>query len=225
MTIARVALALLLAAPLPALSSEAETPELSGIASVIDGDTIEIHATRIRLDGIDAPESAQLCRDGRDKVWRCGQRAAMALSERIDGRPVRCRQTGTDRYGRVVANCSVAGEGLNRWMVGQGWAVAYRHYSLAHVAAEDGARLAARGLWQGRFEMPWDWRAAQRGTLPAAAPLPLLLQLAGQTQSCNPRKTCSAIGSCEEAHWYLQNCGWGSKLDRDGDGVPCESIC
>ena len=74
--------------------------------------------------------------------------------------------------------------------------------------------------------MPWDWRAAQRqDSGPASPDLGWLMLLAGQGNSCNPRKTCTAIGSCEEAHWYLQNCSWGSKLDRDGDGVPCESMC
>ena len=55
------------------------------VASVIDGDTIEIHGTRIRLNGIDAPESGQLCQDARGTAWRCGQQAALALSDRTGG--------------------------------------------------------------------------------------------------------------------------------------------
>ncbi len=51
---------------------------VTGIASVIDGDTLEIHGQRIRLHGIDAPESRQLCFiDG--KPWQCGKDAANAL--------------------------------------------------------------------------------------------------------------------------------------------------
>lgn len=46
-----------------------------------------------------------------------------------------------------------------------------------------------------------------------------------QSWSCVPRKTCGRIGSCDEAYWYLANCTWGSRLDGDGDGVPCETIC
>ena len=46
-----------------------------------------------------------------------------------------------------------------------------------------------------------------------------------QSWSCQPRKSCPAIGSCEEAMWYLENCPWGGRLDRDNDGRPCESLC
>lgn len=47
-----------------------------------------------------------------------------------------------------------------------------------------------------------------------------------QNYSCSPRKTCSkTIRSCEEARWLLRNCPWGGRLDRDGDGVPCENLC
>jgi len=46
-----------------------------------------------------------------------------------------------------------------------------------------------------------------------------------QSYSCQPRKTCGKIGSCQEANWYLWNCSWGGRLDGDSDGVPCESIC
>lgn len=51
-----------------------------------------------------------------------------------------------------------------------------------------------------------------------------LIRLAS-SYSCSGRKTCTRIGSCDEAYWYLANCSWGGKLDRDNDGVPCETIC
>ena len=51
------------------------------------------------------------------------------------------------------------------------------------------------------------------------------LLLLAQSYSCTPRKTCKMIRSCEEARWYLKNCSWGGALDRDNDGVPCETIC
>jgi hypothetical protein len=51
-----------------------------------------------------------------------------------------------------------------------------------------------------------------------------LIEIA-QGYSCSPKLTCGRISSCEEARWFLANCAWGGKLDRDGDGVPCEDIC
>ncbi|MBU1173896.1 MAG: excalibur calcium-binding domain-containing protein [Alphaproteobacteria bacterium] len=59
---------------------------------------------------------------------------------------------------------------------------------------------------------------------PGIAPLDAV-SIVAQSWSCNPRKTCGKIGSCDEAYWYYINCSWGGRLDGDGDGVPCESIC
>ena len=60
---------------------------------------------------------------------------------------------------------------------------------------------------------------------PADGSFHTALRLA-QSWSCGPRKTCSkTVESCEEAYWLLENCSWGGKLDRDGDGVPCETLC
>lgn len=130
---------------------------LSGTASVIDGDTIEIHGTRIRLHAIDAPESRQTCLIGKEE-WRCGQQASLALADRIDRRPVTCEEKDIDRYGRVVAACFAGGESLNAWMVHEGWAVAYRQYGRDYIAEETAAKAARRGVWAGTFMMPWEWR-------------------------------------------------------------------
>jgi len=58
--------------------------------------------------------------------------------------------------------CYVGGGEINRWMVANGWAVAFRRFSDAYVPEEDDARAARRGLWSDTFDMPWDWRAARR---------------------------------------------------------------
>ncbi|WP_439580407.1 thermonuclease family protein [Elioraea sp.] len=135
---------------------------IQGVASVVDGDTIEIHGTRIRLHGIDAPESAQRCLDASDRPWPCGRRAAFALADRIGRSTISCRRTDTDRYGRVIAVCSLGREDLNAWMVGSGWAVAFRRYSTDYVAQEERARARRVGIWASRFVMPWDWRRGAR---------------------------------------------------------------
>jgi endonuclease YncB( thermonuclease family) len=130
-----------------------------GVASVIDGDTIEIHGQRIRLFGIDAPESSQLCVRLTGERWRCGQQASFALADRISRTAVTCQPRDLDRYGRVVAVCFKGSEDLNRWMVANGWAVAYKRYSVDYVASEAAARRNHINIWSGSFDMPWDWRA------------------------------------------------------------------
>ena len=143
--------------------------DVAGQASVIDGDTIEIHGTRIRLHGIDAPESGQVCMaDGAQ--WRCGQQAALALDARIDARLVSCSERDVDRYGRIVAICSAGGEDLNAWMVAEGWALAYRRYSLDYVDEEAAAAAARKGIWSGEFVAPWDWRQGARVEEQASVP-------------------------------------------------------
>jgi endonuclease YncB( thermonuclease family) len=129
-----------------------------GQASVVDGDTIEIHGVRIRLQGIDAPESRQVCQDSNAAPYRCGQVSALSLSNWIGRQTVDCRSEGVDRYGRQIAKCFVGGQDMQAWMVENGLAMAFRRYSLDYVAQEDAARDAHRGLWAGSFDAPWDWR-------------------------------------------------------------------
>jgi endonuclease YncB( thermonuclease family) len=131
--------------------------DLAGQASVIDADTIEIHGQRIRLFGIDAPEGRQTC-ELNGQPYRCGQQAALALADYIGQRTVRCESRDIDRYQRVVSVCYVRGRDVGAWLVSEGWALAYRRYSLEYVDEEDGARTDRRGLWRGTFIPPWEWR-------------------------------------------------------------------
>ncbi|WP_395663622.1 thermonuclease family protein [Aestuariivirga sp.] len=144
------------------LADSMSAPAIQGTASVIDGDTIEIHGERIRLDAIDAPESSQLCIDAAGKRYRCGQKSAFALADMIGRSVVSCQPKGRDRYKRVIAICFKGPINLNAWIVSQGWAVAFRKYGIDYIAQEDEARLARRGIWVGSFEMPWDWRARKQ---------------------------------------------------------------
>ena len=143
---------------LPAIAGQ-----LTGTASVIEGDRLEIHGQVIRLHGIDAPESEQICRVG-GEPWQCGRDAASALAERIGGRIVTCWERRRDRYGQVLAACSMEGEDLGEWMLLNGWAVAYHLHSYEYSRAETIAKENERGIWASNFEMPWDWRKRQRPT-------------------------------------------------------------
>jgi len=148
-------------APRPPIPPSEGVAAVVGVASVIDGDTIEIHEQRIRLYGIDAPEASQPCDLG-GKPWRCGQASANALGDYIGRRTVTCEPRARDRYRRLVAACSVGGASISAWMVREGWAVAYRRYSQDFVADEATARAAKRGIWRSTFIVPWEWRAQRR---------------------------------------------------------------
>lgn len=143
------------------ISAPVHADEITGQASVIDGDTIEIHGQRIRLHGIDEPESRQLCEQDGQK-YRCGQKASLALADKIERTVVRCDKRGTDHYKRIIGICFSGEEDLNRWMVRTGWAVAYRRYSKDYVRDEDLAHQDRIGIWAGAFEMPSDWRRKSR---------------------------------------------------------------
>ncbi|MDG4890026.1 MULTISPECIES: excalibur calcium-binding domain-containing protein [unclassified Mesorhizobium] len=204
---------------------------ITGVASVIDGDTIEIHGQRIRFNGIDAPESKQYCDDAKGFEYPCGRRSAEALDGFMAAsRPVQCTFVTWDRYHRFVGDCRRAdGASVAAWMVEHGQALDWPRYSHGVYAVQQTRAQAAKvGLWVGSFQAPWDWRASHGdGTAPSSQPLGIFSRklVAQSGYSCEPRRYCSQIGSCDEAQWYLHNCPWGRKLDRDGDGVACETLC
>lgn len=137
----------------------ADTPSrIVGRATVTDGDTIEIHGQRIRLQGIDAPESRQLCYRPDGSPWRCGQVAALALSDHIATQTVHCNVHDVDRYRRLLARCTVNGVDLGAWMVSAGWAVPYYDRTGDYASAARRAERSQRGTWIGDFEQPRMWR-------------------------------------------------------------------
>jgi len=134
----------------------------TGGMRVIDGDSLRpVDNTHdIRLQGIDAPELGQRCRDANRREYRCGRRARNHLKAIIAGRDVKCRVMDVDRYQRSVSICHAGDTELNQQMVADGWAVAYR--LPVYVRAERSAKKARKGIWQGDFDEPENWRSLHR---------------------------------------------------------------
>lgn len=156
------AIALVLGLAVAPVSVMAGGPDIAGTVTVIDGDTIDVRGSRIRLIGMDAPEGGQLCTRPNGKLWQCGNESAAALARYVGRSPVRCQPAVHDRYKRTLAICFKGSEDINQWMVENGWAVTFRRFSLMYAPAEERAQKAKLGLWAGTFEMPWDWRASKR---------------------------------------------------------------
>lgn len=128
---------------------------------MIDGDSIRIADTELRLQGIDAPEGKQTCRiEGRD--WGCGKTATKALRQIVGSANIRCTWTERDRYERALATCYKDGYDIAALMADHGMALACRNYSDAYVANEDRAKAAKKGVWDTEFIPPWDWRRGVR---------------------------------------------------------------
>jgi len=140
--------------------------KISGFAKVIDGDTIKINSKKIRLYGIDAPEKKQKCKKtyltisfmSFTKDYMCGEVSTQKLIKKINKQKLNCNILDVDRYKRLIGECFKRDINLNSWMVSNGYAVAYRKYSKKYVSDEINAKNNKLGIWQGKFEMPWDYR-------------------------------------------------------------------
>jgi endonuclease YncB( thermonuclease family) len=147
----------------------ADTPahatDIVGIPTIVDGDTVEIAGKKIRLEGIDAPETDQICLDAKGERWACGIAARDHLSQKAGGKFWKCHVAGTDRYKRSLASCDVDGLSVNQWIVANGWALSFVRYSHQYDAVEETARRGNAGLWAGAFIAPWDWRHRNKNTL------------------------------------------------------------
>ncbi len=190
--------------------------ELKGqVVAIADGDTFTLLVDKlqhkIRLAEIDAPERAQ--------PW--GQRAKQALAEKIFQQNVLVQITGRDRYGRVLGRVFLAQRDVNRELVDDGHAWAYRQYLADQnfLVGENRAREQQLGLWAATNPVaPWDWRRGEREVKFQNTPL-----VAASLQ-CGSKRYCREMESCNEARFYLLTCG-ATRLDGDGDGVPCEKLC
>jgi endonuclease YncB( thermonuclease family) len=223
----RFLLCALLLAGQPALATEL----LGRVVGIQDGDTLtlltpENRQVRIRLAGIDAPESRQ----------PYGTRAQQVLSALAFRQQVRVVVQDTDRYGRTVGRIWAGSVDVNAELVRRGAAWVYGQYNsdptLPPLEAE--ARQARRGLWAlpaSEQVPPWVWRR-NGGRAAAAAPAaPAQIRTPAPPQAnaaagfvCGAKRVCGQMTSCAEAQFHLNQCGL-SRLDGDRDGVPCERLC
>lgn len=201
------------------------------VVGISDGDTLTLlvpdgasfRQIKIRLAEIDTPESAQ----------PYGQKAKQALSDLAYNKQARVVVETTDRYGRTVGRVFVSNLDVNAEMVKQGAAWVYRQYAKdqALYSLEDQAKAAKRGLWglqeADRCE-PWNWR---KGSCSMSAKAPQPQPPAGfnnarsaGTFTCGSKKYCREMTSCDEAKFYLTQCGLRT-IDGNHDGVPCEKLC
>jgi len=138
--------------------------DVTGKARVVDGDTIWIGDTKIRLHGIDAPEMKQTCKTSKGREQQCGVIAKKALEKLVKGQDIVCKGDARDKYKRLLAVCFAGPFNINEQMVADGWAMAYRKYSQDYVRAETFAKSRREGMWRGKFVAPWDWRRGERLT-------------------------------------------------------------
>ena len=157
-------------APAVAAPSSAVWASFSGVARVVDGDTIAVGDLRVRLEGIDAPEASQTCLTRLGQPWPCGTKATNELARLVDGRQVRCEDRGLDKYNRTLGICFLGSLDINAEMVRRGFAWAFVKYSNAYVAVEAEARAAKAGIWEGDATPAWDFRAGRWQTAEIKAP-------------------------------------------------------
>ncbi|MGZ8945728.1 MAG: thermonuclease family protein [Methylococcaceae bacterium] len=191
------------------------------VVGVHDGDTITLlmegnQQLKIRLAQIDAPELDQAF----------GQKSKQSLSDMVFNKTIKVEKETIDKYGRTVGTLIVDGVDANKEQVYRGMAWVYRQYlhdqSLLQV--EDTTRQAKMGLWLDPSPMaPWEYRHGKKNdsvkAIPSAEHVNQEL-----SSSCGSKRYCKEMASCEEAKFYLTQCGL-SRLDGDGDGVPCEKLC
>ena len=139
------------------ITNFANSKTILGKAKIIDGDTIHIKSNKIRLHGIDAPETKQTCKiDNQD--WYCGKQSTKELKNLINNQKVECNVNDVDRYNRYVAICFVNEININQWMVKNGWAIAYRYYSKDYIVEEKYANDNKLGIWKSEFIEPYAYR-------------------------------------------------------------------
>lgn len=193
------------------------------VIGVHDGDTVNLlisgnKQVKIRLAQIDAPESDQAF----------GQKSRQMLASMVFNKNVKVEKETVDKYGRTVGTIFVDSIDVNREQIKQGMAWAYRQYlhDQSLVDDEEKAKQSKVGLWSDPNPMPpWEYRHSRKGQKQNAPQHNVSAAIEKPSDNnCGAKRYCKEMHSCDEAKFYLNQCGV-SRLDGDGDGVPCEKLC
>ena len=210
----------LLTIPLLLLPALAAAADITGVPKIREGDQITIGSSRIRLGAIDAPSVDQLCLNTKGERWTCGVAARDELVKHVGNKSWTCHASQTDRRGRQLARCEVDGEDIQKWMVKNGWALAYARFSHDYDADEKAARDAKAGMWQGAFIAPWDWRVRnKKTTILGAAKAPdsaTTILLASASGSVAPSPDCTIKGNVNrsgECIFHQPTSRWYAKIE------------
>lgn len=130
--------------PSPSGSIRADAADVA----VIDGDTLRLHETIMRLQGVAAPPRGFSCQKANGAAFDCGAAAVAALADLVRGRTIICRIAGRDSAGFPQAMCEAGDTNINRRLVADGWAKA-RADMPTFSTEESRARSDQRGLWRG----------------------------------------------------------------------------
>jgi len=172
------ALLLLAAMAIAVWSVLPEPTEHVPLVHVSDGDSLTVKqgetGVTVRLTGIDAVEYRQDCARSDASRWPCGREARAALVALAGPGPLHCSLGAHDKYRRTLGTCRTApdagGIDIAAEMVRRGWAVATGDDYLVEEAE---AQAGRRGIWQGDFTRPADWRAAHERPATATGAIPL----------------------------------------------------
>ena len=133
-------------------------PAIEGVSRVLTGDTLTIRGRVVKLFGIASPDISQTCADGQNRGYRCGQQSLSWLSSWLANNALRCHILSEDKRGVLTGVCMLGQYDIGAAIVNAGWAVADVRQTQIYMAYQNQASQNKRGLWQGKFYMPWDWQ-------------------------------------------------------------------
>jgi len=194
------------------------------VDSVYDGDTVHVMLNgedeKIRILGIEAPEM----REGKKSSYK-GEDSKKYMQNLVEGKEVQLVRDSTTKnrgsFGRLLRYIYINDVDMGQKMIEEGYAKVYRYSVFAkkqeYLNIEKQVQELEKGIWDGKEEQVNNEKTSVNSSSKNTEIKNIIL-------NCNYAPYCSYLNSCEEAYFFLNTCNL-SRLDRDKDGVPCESLC